>query len=92
MSDVGASRHKTAVQRYVRICVPGGNGWSNADKPKAIVPIRLRLRRLAAYLFSPAPRYAGIGHTESVIIHGFFALFAGHVPTSIDATLNAPGI
>jgi hypothetical protein len=48
--------------------------------------------RLAANFFSVAPRHVGIGYTESVIIHGLFALFARHVPAANDASLCAPRI
>ena len=48
--------------------------------------------RLAANFLSIAPRHVGIGYTESVIIHGLFALFARHVPAANDASLCAPGI
>jgi hypothetical protein len=48
--------------------------------------------RLAAGFFSIAPWHVGIGYTETVIIHGLFALFARHVPAANDASLCAPGI
>jgi hypothetical protein len=92
MSDVGASRYKTAMRRYVQNWIHSGKGWSDAAELKPVALIGLRLRRLAADFFAPAPRHVGIGDAESVIIHRLFALFARHVPASIDAALDTPGI
>jgi hypothetical protein len=39
-----------------------------------------------------APWHVGIGHTETVIIHGLLALFARHVPAANDASLCTPRI
>jgi hypothetical protein len=42
--------------------------------------------------FPVAPWHVGIGYTETVIIHGLFALFARHVPAANDASLCTPRI